>query len=670
MSLARQSTICFVFVLTLAPFGGTSDAQPPPVEWGKVPASDLSMTSFPEDTNAAGVILADYGETVMNDELDLEFRRSVRIKILNERGYELGTHSVELYTKDHTQRIDDIDGATYTLRTDGAIDRKELDGKAIFEERVDDRHTRYKFTLPGLKPGCVIEFHYKITSNSWYYMSDWTFQRSEPVLWSEYRVRIPMQIQYSGVTVGDDQFFINELTEATQVFSGSALTYLHNNVVKCNQYRWVRKNVPAVRAEPYVTSMNNYLSKVELQLASYITEGGIPVRVLKDWETVVQELLKSEDFGKRMDVSGDVRKLSEQLTAGLTTPQDRMQALYDYVRKTIVWDGTSRFFADHDADEILKNKKGTSAEINFLLMSLLQGAGIQCDPVILSTRSHGIIQSVYPIVTQFNYVVVAANISGQRYYLDATNPHRAFDLLPMRILNMQGLVVKTGPVQWTTITSEKKFSRVTTAELHVADDGKLEGTLDGTDEGYAAVEDRDMLGDETELNVARESFQADETGVTLDSVQVSGRDDVSSPLKLHARFSSDANVQRSGDLLYVTPFVANGLKETPFKTRERSFPVDMAYGRTITSKFNLVLPAGYRLKDSLAAHNIQLPRGMAAYVQRSTIDGNTVHIVGTLEINESEFPPALYPALREFYSQMIAFQHEPVILERSGKSGK
>src|SRR5437762_954421 len=71
-----------------------------------------------------------------------------------------------------------------------------MDDKAIFAEKLDDNHTRYKSTLPRLTVGCVIEYRYKIISKSWHFIEDWTFQLSEPALWSEYTVTIPTQIQY------------------------------------------------------------------------------------------------------------------------------------------------------------------------------------------------------------------------------------------------------------------------------------------------------------------------------------------------------------------------------------------------------------------------------------------------------------------------------------------
>ena len=69
-------------------------SQDVPIKWGKIPLSDLQMTSFPKDSNASAVVLCDFGESKLDDELDIVYTRYLRVKILNENGYDWGTHSI------------------------------------------------------------------------------------------------------------------------------------------------------------------------------------------------------------------------------------------------------------------------------------------------------------------------------------------------------------------------------------------------------------------------------------------------------------------------------------------------------------------------------------------------------------------------------------------------
>jgi hypothetical protein len=431
------------------------------------------MSVFPGDTNATALILFDVGETTLNDNLELVFFRTTRIKILTDAGYPWGTHSVSIYTKNGAQRINDIEAATYTLGADSNVIRTEMDDESIFKEKLSDTRTRYKFTLPKLSPGCIIEYRYRIIASRWGDIQDWTFQQSEPVLWSEYTVTMPPQLKYSGIKRGYQTFYTDEVLEANQVFRGHE-GYLGGGVVKCNQFHWVVAGAGALRSEPYITTIKDYTASVELQLAAYYEEGGMYTKVLESWDKVVSELIDLDTFGERIDGSGDVRKKTLEVISGKTSDEEKARAIYDFLRKTMVWDNSHSYISKRSPEDVLEAKKGSSGEINFLLISMLDAAGIKSHPVILSTRGNGMVQVIYPLIFQFDYVIAELTLNGVKCWLDATDPNRGFELLPMRVLNVTGLVVKEGPVEWTTIEAKKKSVYASTAVLSLSPEGKVE----------------------------------------------------------------------------------------------------------------------------------------------------------------------------------------------------
>ena len=264
-------------------------AQDPPIEWGNIPKEQLAMSSYPPDTSAAAVILADYGESFLDDDLYVNFKRHLRIKILKAAGFDWGTHAITLYTKDDYEEIDDIEGATYSLGSGGDVAVAELESDDIFEENLAGDLTRYRLTLPALTPGCVIELRYLIRKKSWFTMRTWHFQSPIPTLWSEYRMIIPPAIAYAISTVAFTRFSVNEVTDAVRKFLGRAESYLGSRTVTCRQHRLVMRDVPALRDEPFITTMADYVASVELQLAEYALQSGGTEKVLKSWEELNEE---------------------------------------------------------------------------------------------------------------------------------------------------------------------------------------------------------------------------------------------------------------------------------------------------------------------------------------------------------------------------------------------
>ncbi len=652
--------ICFLIpILFLSNF---LFAQDPPIKWGEIPRVDLEMKSYPKDTNATAVILCDYGESNINDDFNITFSRILRVKILNSNGYKWGTRSITVYTKDHTERIYDIEGVTYNLDDNGKIITTELDDDDIFKEEVDDHNTSYRFTLPNLKPGCVIEIRYKIESQSLFLIPDWTFQHNEPVEWSEYRVFFPPNIAYAGVYAGYEPWFVKQTLDIDKHYNAPASNIL-GDMVKCHEFRYVVKDAPAIREEPYITTTDDYVNKVDIQLAGYYFPGSEKKNVLGDWQTLISELLDEDNFGDKIDITGDVEEIAAKITKGLSTPEEKMKVIYNWVSKSIVWNGINRVTADKDVDEVLEVKKGSNAEITFLLLSMLKSVGIDGYPIILSTRGNGKIQELYPIIFQFNYCVAKVVIGGKSYLLDATNPLRPMDVLPSKILGVKGLAIKEGegPAEWVMFSSDKSNTNKTLISVKINKDGSLSGIVDDSYGEYKSLSVREDLNNKKDIDYAKELFDSESEGFSVDSVSIINKDSLDAPLKIKSLISSSTYAQKSGDLIYLNPFMIHRLKENPFKTKVRKFPVDYAYPTSHVIIMNFELPEGYELKEPLSKKGYYLEDDIA-YTRQMMVDNNRIQIISKMDINKSKIDPNDYDKLKNIYSQIVSAQSEQLVL--------
>ena len=639
--------------------------QTPPLEWGEIPRADLEMKSYPADTNASALILSDFGETKFDNELHLVFTKHCRVKILTTKGYAWGTHIVDIYSFDHTETISGIEGVTYTLDATGQIVKHPLERKDIYEEELDRKNTRYRFTLPSLTPGCILEYRYTINSENIWYIRDWVFQHDEPVLWSEYRVTSPKSIAYAAVTNGYERFVVNEVNDATQVFAGLALSYLGNPIAPCNSMRWVVKNVPAIRIEPFTTTSLDYRNKVNLQLAGYAFVGGGVKHVLNTWDNLAKELMDESNFGGAIDDTRRVTKLTEGITSSLKTPEEKLCAIYQWITSSIVWTGESRIFAKQEVNDILETKKGNSAEVTFLLLSMLKSVGIAGDPVILSTRSNGKIQELYPIFTQFNYTIAKVNIDSTTYLVDATDRLRPIELLPTKILNVRGLIVTKEGGTWLTLNSAKRDINVSSAEVRIRPDGSLTGSVEDCYRDYGNLHLRHRWEERKDIDVAKAAFDLDPTGVSIDSLEVEGKDSVHENIRFKAQISADSYAQRNGDLIYINPQIMHRLSENPLKSRDRKFPVDYGCGQEQTTVITITVPDSFEIKDKPLDRAFYVNSTDASYQRQVLVQGHTVQVTSKFLIQRTEVPAASYQQLRNFYARIVAAESEQLVLFRT-----
>ena len=235
---------CALAALILLPLAAA--AQPAHLKWGDVPLDELDMQTYPVDTNAAAVVLADYVEVDVSDRGEVRADYFRRVKILTEEGYSWGNPSHTFYVGEDgdAQKVGRVRGQTFVLR-DGRVERHPMERDAVFEEEVSADTRRVRFSLPRLEPGAVIEYRYRLTSDNPHHVPDWHFQWSEPVHWSGYQLTTTGRFAY--VTASNVVEFDEHETVELNRPGGDLL-----------QTRWVRRHLPAIRTEPYMTTPEDY----------------------------------------------------------------------------------------------------------------------------------------------------------------------------------------------------------------------------------------------------------------------------------------------------------------------------------------------------------------------------------------------------------------------------
>ncbi|MBP9212071.1 MAG: hypothetical protein KBF97_04670, partial [Bacteroidetes bacterium] len=311
----------------------------------------------------------------------------------------------------------------------------------------------------------------------------------------------------------------------------------------------------------------------------------------------------------------------------------------------------------------IEAKKGSSADITMLLISMLRAAGLQSDPVILSTRDNGMIQDLYPIISQFNYVVARVIVGKKTMFIDATNPLRPIDLLPAKVLGVKALVIQPNAVEWVRLHAPLRSVDNSFAQLMLDENGGVTGTLEGLYKNYFNVSVRSMLNEKKEVESAKSFFSVEMSGLTVDSVEVKGRDTVSIPVKLKAWVSSPTFAQSGADLLYVNPHIIGRLKDNPFKSPIRKFPVDYTYPREYSSTVQITIPPSYQIKESLKNVTMNVGNGVS-FRRLIQADSLQIQVSTKLEIGTTEVPASEYLRLRELYANMIAMESEQLVLEK------
>ncbi len=307
-----------------------------PVKFGKVTPLDFAVTAAGPDSSADAIVVADYGTSAIVGNLRgwfaLEFRHSKRIKIIKRTGFEAATIALRLYTSSsESEKILNLRASTYNLE-DGKVVEAKLDSKSIFTDKISKDVIEEKFTFPALKEGSILEYSYIHTSPFLFNLQPWEFQGQYPCLWSEYQVELPNFFEYVTLSQGYVPFKISTTETRHEPFQLFGNLKYDDEVVT---HRWVMKNIPALREEPYTTTIKNYIARLEFQLSRYNFNytGAVPKDVMGNWDGLSQKLLASDNFGADLEnrnpwLDDELKNITKGAEGGL----EKAQRIYTYIR--------------------------------------------------------------------------------------------------------------------------------------------------------------------------------------------------------------------------------------------------------------------------------------------------------------------------------------------------
>ena len=663
----RNRTI-LKFVLTfliLIIFGGELFSQEEPnIEFGVYSPEEFNSTGLTADTNASAIILYELGNAYFDQYLNVVFERHVKVKILNKAGYRYGTVKIKFRSGKYKETVSEIEGYTAYLDDKGNIQTRELNDDDIIEENIDKDFSAMVFTFPSLQPNCIVEFKYKTKSE---YMlnfpREWVFQHDEPVLWSEYRTEVPTIYGFAVFEQKTHPFYINDLEDYSKSYSikdvSGASIFLSGY-----RKRLVMKDIPAFRSEPYMKSADNYVAKVTYQLAAYNPPFSSSQKIMQSWKELGKSLIKEDEyFGGRIKGTSTIREKAEVLTASISDKDLKLQAIYDFVKSSMIWNDNYSIYAN-DLDDVFAKKKGDSGDINLLLTAMLKSIGIETHPIILSTRQNGPIYQDYPILRQFNDIIVYANTGNKEYVLDATDKMRPYFLLPKAALNDVGLLILPDSTEWVKLIPQGKEVSVKLASVGVNEDGSLGGIMRITDEGYSALSARHKIEESDSKEYLKEALQSGKTNIAYSDLKITGKDEIDKALIIDSKLASQMYSQVQGNMIYFNPCFLGRMEDNPFKSEKRVFPVDYAYPIDLYYKVNIVIPDSFKVNEYPKNTAFMIGKNDAGYERETVLNGNMLQYYTHFFVNKTTFMPDEYQELRKFYDQVIAADAEIVVLQK------
>jgi Domain of Unknown Function with PDB structure (DUF3857)/Transglutaminase-like superfamily len=225
-------------------------------------------------------------------------------------------------------------------------------------------------------------------------------------------------------------------------------------------------------------------------------------------------------YGSRASIKAQptekVKKLAAEITGDITTPREKIQALYKWVTSNIHYAGNCvgvGAVVPRDLDFVLENRIGDCKDYATLMQSLMSASGIASEQALINAGSSWKLPKV-PLVFAVNHVI--NYVPSLNLFFDATATTMPFGVLAPNISGKPVLLVENYiEGKKTPFSAENESRQSGRVMMKIAQDGSVSGKIEVGLTGMSAIFAKERAKNSTKQwdeEMMKNTFNRDGTG--------------------------------------------------------------------------------------------------------------------------------------------------------------
>jgi len=578
-----------------------------------------------------------------------EIRFHLRAKILSNEGRHLG--DVEIPFNDKTGQLKQWWGKVLCPDgTFGALKQDELKRQFVSKEGKDSEEV-LKGSLPGVGPGCVIDYGYDYWSDRVYRMTRMYLQGEWPIRDLRYR-----WLTYQGLSAS------YRMTQVGDLDINAAREGRQGILV-------VAKNLPAVVTEPYMPAVG----VTRAVATTYYTD---PDANLKDfWNSEAKKLdRRAAAFTSEKSAMTAIAAMGLPESADLPA---KLRAAYDWIGSGIK-DRVLMTSEEEDQEEtadqktgkkkdddfvesgadLLQRKEGYSWQIAYLYLAVARALGAEADVVRAANRSEHFWDTQLFTLYQFDWTLVAVRAPGEpdeKAVVVAPGSGLPYGQVPWWLTGTNAwLATAKGGREIKLYASDLQANLMESkARLGFDEGGSLRASWSQVKKGQQGYATWTRLRDMTPEDRAKELDRLCGAGAAYEVTKAAGPD-LTRPVvdyRLECELEGTDAGPQDGSGTYSFSFDGPWDGRTPsFTANTRVHPVVFDYPFVDRSSMDVESPRGYA--PVAAPQPITVEERFARYTLTVTATPGGYHVEREHQFAPLLIMPADYPGLRDYLAEV------------------
>lgn len=590
--------------------------------------------------------------------------RSIHYRIDNSNGSLIKeyTYRVKIYEKDKSEDWHNLEVSLYdnnsgdrevlsnmkalvfNLEGDNVVETK-VDKSSKFKSKENKYITVNKYAFPSIKNGSILEYHYEVSSPFSYEIPLIYIELDAPSVYTEYVFDTPLQMSYS------------------VDFTGSLLPkykVMQDEIMYGSEYKTYRfgyDNLKGFKTEKFVKNNDNYRTKIRAELHSTYFGNNLKMYT-STWEDIRKKLWDHDDFGSQYKKDKLVKEL---LPAGILDEKDdlsKANKILDYVKTNFTWNQNNRIYAENGIKDVIKNKTGNVADLNLILTAMFRSANITAYPILISTVGNGHVNLTFPNLGNFNYVIVGAEINKKIHLFDATSKQSQANLLPSRVWNDNGLLLKDNKAETISLNNLEISYNSHTVKAKINSDGTVSGVYQDQDEGMMAMNAKENFDENPDKykKQYKENFSVDFNNIN--SKVLDGGE-----FRSTMSFASNNMIDNLGKKIIMNPLLFLHQTKNDFDQQdERRYMIDFVSPMSKTKVVEIEIPEGYDVSDLPKNKTIVTEDKEISYSYTIEKKDNRIITISEYNIASANYPKEYYPAFKKIWKVISDYESQVMSL--------
>ena len=581
----------------------------------------------------------------------------VRIKVFDASAREVSLVAIPYYFDRKLEQVVEIEAATH-LAPGRQISLKE---GAVRTININSRYNVKEFTLPEVRDGAVLEYKYRVKRRYIEELPDFYLNNQAPTALARVSLTYPGYLRYQTIVENYDGALEHTTEEIDTSSVAKVFTLPRPDPIL--KETWTARDIPAMEDEAYISSVDDYRGKLKFKMSEF----GVPRQSLENsWDFVVAELRRNQNVLEIARNNEKARALGRSIARRMD--DDEMEAVQDsifrYLNGRVNFSGNKSPYSEMGDVQVLSGEPADQAAINQTLLAMLQGAGIEAYPLLISTRQFGQINRSFPSFFQFNGQLIYSEIDGSSYYMDASFPHSQPNLIPVDTYNETGLLLKRNSYSWQEIKPVKSLFDISISmEGRLDEEGNLTGTVRARSAGYPVqvIRQKRYNGDNVSAIVRQAVFDG-YSKASLQDPKLENLHSYQEPVTVESRFRLPRYGTSFSDGIEFRPMVVGFLLSNPFQDERRDYPVTLDAPEKLNLSYEIEIPDGFEVQAGYQNKAIELPG--ARFAESYNFSDGLLRYEFNIDISRKSFEPDLYPQLLKLYERWVELSNTQWLIKR------